>query len=216
MLSLIIGLILFALFFVGWIQIITKAGYSAWWIVVPLSLPILWLITITVAFNGINNSLGNYGAFNFQAFQTEAEVLGGLTLVDLILNFALFLVFAFSEWPVIREARTGSGPRGGGYGWRGPSYGPGAVPGPRPGPPVGFGVAAGFPVAAPPPDAHAPGLEPGWHRSGSVGSGEQSYWDGSAWSARRRWTNGAWVDLTMAGAEAVAPEPGGASTPPQL
>jgi hypothetical protein len=52
------------------------------------------------------------------------------------------------------------------------------------------------------------GQPPGWQRSGAVGAGEQSYWDGSAWTARRRWHNNAWVDLPVEATAPAGTEPG--------
>jgi hypothetical protein len=178
MISLVIGVLLMVLTIVAYIQIITKAGYSPWWILLPLSLPVLWIISIAITFSGFSN-VGTYGFFNVQGVADEAVVLGVVTFLDVIANFALLLVFAFSDWPVLQAARSRHMPRSGGGGPRLPQRPPGS----------------------PPPATAAPdlaGQPPGWHKSGAVGSGEQSYWDGSAWSARRRWSGGAWVDIPLA------------------
>lgn len=202
MISLIIGLALFVVYFVGLVQIITKAGFSPWWVLVPLSLPILWFIEIAIVYNGFGD-LGTYGAVDVQAFADGGAGVGALIFLDVILNFVMFLVFAFSEWPVMRAARTGSGARGGGYVSNRPSYDPRSNPG---------AAYAGAPPNAGSPDMT--GQPPGWHRSGAVGAGEQSYWDGTAWTARRRWQNNAWVDLPMEQAAPVGPEPGSPAESP--
>src|SRR5580704_5476746 len=167
MISLIIGLALFIIYFVGWVQIITKAGYSPWWIVAPLSIPVLWFIEIAIVFNGFGG-IGSYGAFNVQAFADQGEALAALTFLDVVGNFILFVIFAFSEWPVMRAARTGYSPRGGGFASSRPSYGPGPDP--------SAGGAFGVPADNPTP-TEMQGQQPGWQRSGIVGAGEQSYWD---------------------------------------
>ncbi len=204
MISLIIGLALFIVYFVGLVQIITKAGFSPWWVLVPLSLPILWFIEIVIVYNGFGN-LGTYGAINVQTFADEGAGVAGLIFLDVIFNFVMFLVFAFSEWPVTRTARTGPGSRGGGYASSRPSYDP------RSGPGVGAPYGAVAPSAVPP---DMTGQPPAWQRTGAVGAGEQSYWDGTAWTARRRWQNNAWVDLPMESAAPVGTEPGSAAENP--
>ena len=87
--------------------------------------------------------------------------------LDVIFNFIMFLVFAFSDWPVMQAARSTARAYGGGtFGSR----------------KTASGTPAQF--AAPPPIVteavlpHLEGQPPGWHRSGAVGAGEQSYWDG--------------------------------------
>ena len=50
MIGLVITLCLIVLAIVGYIQIITKAGYSPWWILLPLSIPVLWLIAVFTTF----------------------------------------------------------------------------------------------------------------------------------------------------------------------
>ncbi len=199
MLAIIIFLILSAVTIVGGIQIITKAGYSPWWILLPLSIPLLWLINIALVFNDFSG-VGSYGAFNLQTFADQEQTMGIFIFLDLVVNFVMFLVFAFSEWPVVQAARSrGSGRNGGTqFGSRGP--------GPyRAGP---AGSAAATASAPAPPLPELAGQAPGWHTTGPVGAGEQSYWDGTGWSARRRWQKDAWVDLPLeASVPPPAPEP---------
>ena len=76
----------------------------------------------------------------------------------------------------------------------------------------GSGPAAGAMAVAPTATAtpNVEGQAPGWYKSGTVGAGEQSYWDGSAWAARRRWSGGDWVEIPMA---PVGPDGFDSSTP---
>jgi hypothetical protein len=193
MIGLVIVLCLFVLIIVGWIQIITKAGYSPWWILVPLSLPVLWVITISILFSGFSGA-GTYGFFDVQGVADGASIMGKVTLVDLIANYAFFLIFAFSDWPVMQAARSRHTPRTGGGDPQ-----PRRVPGPGSGPGQASGAGAGATSPTPSPATESgPGAQaPGWYQSGALGAGEQSYWDGSAWTARRRWSRGAWMDLPM-------------------
>lgn len=199
MVGLIITLILIVLAVVGQIQIITKAGYSPWWILLPLSLPLLWLIALATTFADLSQ-IGAYGTADIQAVVAEAKILAVVAFLDLLANFAMFLVFAFSDWPVMQAARRRNSPSGGGFHrpHRPVSFDPGA------------GVAqvrsqlAGFP--------NVEGQPPGWYKSGPIGAGEESYWDGSTWTARRQWSGGDWVDLPMPQPEQVGPD---GAPPPQ-
>jgi hypothetical protein len=175
---------------VGGIQIITKAGYSPWWILLPLSLPVLWLVDIAVAFNGLSSAIGTYGAFDLQSIVAEAKVLSTLTFLDLLVNYAMFVVFAFSDWPVMQAARArhtpGPNPYRGGPASHGPAPG---RPSPTTGPFAGVAPppAAGT-VVAPPPAVATAARPRGWHRVDK--SEDEQYWDGRTWTARRRPSGG--------------------------
>ena len=106
MAALIIALILFVLTIVCYIQIITKAGYSPWWILLPLSLPVLWLIATADAFHGFSSGLGTFGVFDPQGIADQEKALGWLILLDIIANYVMLVAFAFSDWPVIQAARS--------------------------------------------------------------------------------------------------------------
>ena len=203
MFGLVITLCLIVLAIVGYIQIITKAGYSPWWILLPLSIPVLWLIAVFTTFSGISG-VGTYGFFNVQGIATQAKIWSVISFLDLLANFAMFLVFAFSDWPVMQAARSRHAPRtgGGGHGLPQRFSGPGPVSGPA------AGAMAVAPTATATPNVE--GQAPGWYKSGTVGAGEQSYWDGSAWAARRRWSGGDWVEIPMA---PVGPDGFDSSTP---
>jgi hypothetical protein len=188
MIGLVITLFLIVLAIVGSMQVVTKAGYSPWWILLPLSLPVLWLIAVLMAFNSLSG-VGTYGFFDLQGITAEAKVLSVIAFLDVLANFVMFLVFAFSDWPVMQAARSRHTPRTGGGAPRSPRQ----FPGPGSGP-----ASAAMPTpapGAPPTSPHAGSQAPGWYKSGAVGAGEQSYWDGAAWTAQRRWSDGAWVEI---------------------
>jgi len=170
-------------------QVITKAGYSGWWTFLPYS---PWIVGIIGG--------GVVGTFDTnQSIETTIDQLwlwDTLMILTSIFVMIMFFIFAFSEWPSLRgyrpRQRVQPGwPQAGGPGQ--PSW-----------------INAPSPVGASPYDASAPSApsmatspqgpraQPsGWHRTGAVGAGEQAYWDGQAWTARRQWSNGAWVDLPM-------------------
>jgi hypothetical protein len=188
MVSLIVFLVLIVLTVVGQIQIITKAGYSPWWILLPLSLPVLWLIATAVAFHGFSSAIGSYGAFNLQGVADEAKVLATITFLDVLANFVMFLVFAFSDWPVMQAARARH-PQQPGPVVGGPArYGP---PGNRPPP------ATRFPAAGAPPVVATQARPLGWQRVDE--SMDEQFWDGMAWTARRHPSgDGGWLIIPVA------------------
>jgi hypothetical protein len=160
-------------------QIITKAGYSGWWTFVPYS---PWIV-------------GLLGAGVFRTVDTNQSIgttLNQLGLWDVFMLLTgvfvmiMFFIFAFSAWPSLQQRRPGQGvPPGSPRGGSGqPSWINASAP------------AAPGPVGASPP-APSQSQPSGWYRTGAVGAGEEGYWDGQAWTARRQWKNGAWVDLPM-------------------
>jgi hypothetical protein len=169
-------------------QIITKAGYSGWWTFVPYS---PWIV-------------GILGAGVFRTVDTSQSIGSTLSELGLWYVFAvltgffvtvMFFIFAFSAWPSLQVSRPRQRNQ---PGW--PNGGPGQP----------SWINAPLPAGTSPHDTAAPPFPPpgtgpevtqaqpsGWYRAGAVGSGEQGYWDGQAWTARRQWKNGAWVDLPM-------------------
>jgi hypothetical protein len=185
---------------VATVQIIVKAGYSGWWILVPLGAPAVALIVTSV----VAASTQDLGARSVNAV-FDALVVG--VVIDFLIYaavWACFMKFAFSDWPVLQAARARqappTNPYGGGGGFRPPGFSApasGPLPGMAPPPPA--------PASPPAPAGSQP---PGWYRVGPVGAGEQGYWDGQAWTGRRKWTNGEWLDLPT---EMVGPDESGAT-----
>jgi hypothetical protein len=118
-------------------KIITKAGYSGNWIVLVFAPFIAVVIGFVVFVSDVRSR--NFHAGNF----TYWFALGGLLM---FIDYIFFLVFAFSEWPALRQRRQSYQSR---YGYGGPGFPPrfGTGPGVRP------------PGAASPP---APGRPPAW------------------------------------------------------
>lgn len=104
-------------------KIITKAGYSGKWIAVVVAPFIAELIGFGVAAHDVHS--GKFHAGNFALWFALAALLG-------FVEYILFLVFAFSNWPALR-------PRGygyqAGYGYGGPRFPPPFGAGPRGRPP---------------------------------------------------------------------------------
>jgi hypothetical protein len=157
---LVVGIGVAVVTLIAMVTIITKAGYSGGWILAPLSLVILWIIIIAVTFHSVT-SFSSFG------YQTD-KALVILEFIDFVLNWVLFLVFAFSDWPSLQGTPTTYSAAGGGVLPR-----QGQVP--------------------PPPSRPQ---EPGWHQVGS-NNNDQAYWDGQAWTARRQWAGAGWTDVPL-------------------
>jgi hypothetical protein len=158
---------------VATIKIITKAGYSAWWILVPLSPIVMCVVTFAVFIYEVRTSLtGSVSDFN----TTSLAVLWVLDGLCGLLSWVFFLVFAFAEWPIQRQLRTQHAGYPVPYGMRqriAQDY-------------VGETDAEAFPTTT-------RAQDPGWYSVGGSVS-EQAYWDGEAWTKRRRWGGAMWVE----------------------
>ncbi len=176
-------------------QVITKAGFSGWWTFVPYS---PWLVGII---GGGTIGIWNRNNESVYSVLNQLWLLDALMFLTTAFVMVMFFLFAFSEWPALQQPRGRPMP-GGGFAVRGggvPSWVP---PPPSDHDPAGASLHSSAPVEQ----------APGWYKSGAVGAGEQSYWDGSAWTARRQWSGGNWVELPMPRPEQVGPEGAPASS----
>ena len=83
-------------------KIITKAGYSGWWLLLPLSPLAVYLITNAVLYRAADSPFSSASAnFDWSSVLALFIADGALTL----LSWVFFLVFAFSDWPVHRQLR---------------------------------------------------------------------------------------------------------------
>jgi hypothetical protein len=105
-------------------KIITKAGYSGKWIVVVVAPFIAELIGFAVFADDVHSR--HFQAGNFAPWFALAGLLA-------FIEYILFLLFAFSNWPALRPRSYGY-PSGYGYGYGRPGFPPsfGAGPGTRP------------------------------------------------------------------------------------
>ncbi len=169
---------LIVLFISAWVQIVTKAGYSGWWVLVPLSASAFWLAAIAVGVSSFINSLqsgGVFGSNNGLVAPTRldsggvdvAAVLAIVAIILFVASWILFYIFAFSRWPVLGQSNRGQASSGGRY-------------------------------QEPLPFAPGPGTAPGWYPVGA-NNNEQAYWDGQSWTARKKWEGAGWVDVPMIG-----------------
>jgi hypothetical protein len=105
-------------------KVITKAGYSGSWILLFLAPFAAYLIAVVVMVHEIGS-----GSVHFARIADWFALAGLLLFIDDI----FFIVFAFADWPALRQQRQSYGP---GYRYGGPGVippSPGARPGmPRP------------------------------------------------------------------------------------
>jgi hypothetical protein len=101
----VVALILMILNYVAIFKIITKAGYSGWWILLPL-MPVFASIASYVVLDKVTCSplqpTCQVGSFDPTTTLVLLWILSG---VSVFLSWIFFLVFAFSNWPVMRELR---------------------------------------------------------------------------------------------------------------
>ena len=164
-------------------RVLSKAGFSRAWALAPLVLPALTYATIAAV---QKKTALSAGVLDFNTLKHSESAFLMADAACLVLLWVLFLAFAFADWPA-RPAAAGS-PRA---------------------------SKASKAAAVPPPWSRAPspdkaewqalsralpnleGQPPGWFPSGAMGSGEQSYWDGYAWTARRAWRFESWIDIPL-------------------
>jgi hypothetical protein len=166
-------------------RVITRAGFSAWWVVLPAAVPVVTYVTLAQV-----HAHTRVGALSYNALvhSHRALVIADAACAALVL--VMLVVFALVDWPALRAV---------------PAAAPataGSVTRARSGSSRSSHPAASSAGSLPParriralPDVS--GEPAGWYASGALGSGEQSYWDGAAWTARRVWRFETWIDLPM-------------------
>ena len=185
-LSISIAMWIVALVAIG--RVITRAGFSAWWVVVPLAVPVSTYVTLAEV-----HAHSRFGALSYNALVHSHRPLVIADAACAVLVFVMLVVFALVDWPALRAvpsvASSGvamtSLPRSGSTRSSGTS---------RPSAAAANAVPPARRIRALP---NVSGEPAGWYASGALGSGEQSYWDGGAWTARRVWRFESWVDLPM-------------------
>lgn len=138
--------------FIALHRIIVKAGFSGWWIVVPLSPVVAFFIGIAVVIHDVSTT----GPFSALGDVIDLEYA---IWILCFVNWVFLLLFAFSSWPALesgtsrRRPAAGPGSRTGPVGPRTPGMVPMAQPGAGTAPSVGAGgtgVATAVPVVTDP------------------------------------------------------------------
>ena len=116
LLTLLLGIGFFGLNVFAVYKIITKAGYSGNWILLVLAPFVAYLIGLVILVHDVRSQ-------NFHA----SSLAGWFGLAGFLafIEYIFFLVFAFSDWPALRQR----GPREQGYGRLGPLPPPRTRPG---------------------------------------------------------------------------------------
>jgi hypothetical protein len=168
-------------------RIAMKAGYSPWWALVPAALAAASYATLAVV-----HSHARFGALSPHTVLHSARPLLIADAACLGVTVLMLVVFAASDWPALAVARTA----------------PATVSAPstakskahRRGQEATRARAAAGEVPARMRIRALPdvtGQPAGWFPSGALGSGEQSYWDGTQWTARRCWRNEMWINQPL-------------------
>jgi hypothetical protein len=146
--GLVIDLVILAVNFLAVSKIITKAGYSAKWILVPLAPVALWIVTFVLLVVEVRHVVAYGTTVSLPVNLSNYGVLEALDALSVIVTWIFFIIFAFSDWPVGRMRRSGAVfvPPG-----RPPFVPPGQAPPAAPGRgPLGAAGHPGPTVASPP------------------------------------------------------------------
>jgi hypothetical protein len=143
--GLVIDLVVVVVNFFAIAKIITKAGYSSKWILVPLTPVALWIVTFVLLVVEVRHVVAYGTTVSLPVNLSSYRILEVLDFLSIIVTWIFFLIFAFSDWPIgqVRHSPGGFTPG------RTPFVPASQVPPggmPRPGPQAGGG---GNPGAAP-------------------------------------------------------------------
>ncbi len=165
-------------------RVAMKAGYSPWWALVPAA-----AVAVSFATLAVVHTHARFGALSLHVVLHSARALAIADGACLGVTVLMLVIFAVSDWPALTVAPTAAvaettarskAHRGDRASARTRGTGP--------------EVPARMRIRALP---DVTGQPAGWFASGALGSGEQSYWDGTRWTARRCWRNEMWIDQPL-------------------
>jgi hypothetical protein len=104
--GLVIDLVILAVNFMAVSKIITKAGYSAKWIIVPLAPVALWVVTFILLVVEVRHVVAFGTTVSQPVSLSSYRVLEALDVLSVIVTWIFFLIFAFSDWPVGQSRRS--------------------------------------------------------------------------------------------------------------
>ncbi len=160
------------------------------WSVLPAAAAAMAYTTLAMV-----HSHARIGALSLHTVLHSARALVIADAACLGVTVLMLVVFAVSDWPALTVATTAAAPAA--VAATAPASGAAMSKAHR------GGRASGRPQGA---VAEVParlriralpdvtGQPAGWFASGALGSGEQSYWDGTQWTARRCWRNEMWIE----------------------
>ena len=181
-LEVVLSAVVCAVVIVSVARIAAKAGFSPWWALVPAAATAVAFATLATV-----HSHARFGALSLHTVVHSARALVISDAACLGATVLLLVVFAVSDWPALTVAPTtpvtatamSKAHRRG----RAPGRAQAAAE-----------VPARMRIRALP---DVEGQPAGWYASGALGSGEQSYWDGTTWTARRCWRNEMWINQPL-------------------
>jgi hypothetical protein len=106
----VIGIALLVIDFVAVAKIISKAGYSSRWVLVPLAPVFLWLISIVLLIVDVRTVVVGGTAVSLPVSLANFKILEILDFLSVFVTWVFFLIFAFSEWPVSTQRRQPAQP----------------------------------------------------------------------------------------------------------
>jgi hypothetical protein len=171
-------------------RIAAKAGFSPWWALVPAAAMAVAFATLATV-----HRHARFGALSLHTVVHSARALVIADAACLGVTVLLLVVFAVVDWPARRVAPTASVTRA--TTMTTPTSANARSKAHRRGRAAGRAKVAEAEVPARMRVRALPdvtGQPAGWFPSGALGSGEQSYWDGTKWTARRCWRNEMWVN----------------------
>jgi hypothetical protein len=162
-------------------RISMKAGYSPWWALVPGALAAVSYATLAVV-----HSHARFGALSPHTVLHSARPLLIADAACLGVTVLMLVVFAAADWPALTVVRTAPSTARSKAHRRGQEATRARV--------AAAELPARMRIRALP---DVTGQPAGWFPSGALGSGEQSYWDGTQWTARRCWRNEMWINQPL-------------------
>lgn len=173
-----------------------KAGYSPWWALLPAA-----VTAVSFAVLAEVHRHARFGALSLHTVVHSARALAIADAACLGVTVLLLVVFAASDWPALTVATmpataaaasaatatataTGSATALSKAHRRGRATASAQAN-------AASAVPARMRIRALP---DVTGQPAGWFATGALGSGEQSYWDGTQWTAKRFWRNEMWIN----------------------
>ena len=172
-------------------RIAAKAGFSPWWALVPAATTAVAFATLATV-----HSHARFGALSLHTVVHSARALVIADAACLGVTVLLLVVFAVSDWPALTVApatvtATATTTATASSGHTAKAHRRGRASGRAQ---AATEVPARMRIRALP---DVSGQPAGWYASGALGSGEQSYWDGAKWTARRCWRNEMWINQPL-------------------
>jgi hypothetical protein len=183
-LEVVLSAVVCAVVIVSVARIAAKAGFSAWWALVPAAATAVAFATLATV-----HSHARFGVLSLHTVVHSARALAIADAACLGVTVILLVAFAVADWPAVKAApatpSTATATAMSKAHRRGRASGRGQA---------AAEVPARMRIRALP---DVEGQPAGWYASGALGSGEQSYWDGTKWTARRCWRNEMWINQPL-------------------